>query len=168
MDYEIDVILQVSDPFADADALSRILREGLQQEHVAAAVLSVTIVDDARIHALNRDHLGHDRPTDVISFPLEHSGRVAAAAPDAVRDRPGEFPAAGARIEGEIVASAETAAAVAEEMGHAPLEELKLYVVHGMLHLCGYDDQTPDQRQLMRRREAAITRGTGPASGQDQ
>lgn len=152
MDTEIDIQIRSRASFIDRAELDAVLRHALQTERVGSAVLSVTVVDNEEIHRLNREHLGHDDPTDVISFPLEHSGQDGSAGAEGG----GEFPAAGAHIEGEIVVSAEMAASVAGEMGRLPLEELKLYVVHGMLHLCGYDDLDPKPRQLMRQREAAI------------
>ncbi len=113
----------------------------LQQEQVAAAEISVAIVDDPQIHAINRQFLNHDYPTDVISFLLECS-RVKS--PDAVRR------GAAKAIEGEIVISAETAICNAAKYGISPQDELALYLVHGLLHLCGYDDQTPKEKRLMR------------------
>ena len=71
-----------------------------------------------------RRHLGHDWPTDVISFGLSEPGDPTLA--------------------GELVVSAEMAAATAREAGADPSAELALYVVHGLLHLCGLDDRTAE------------------------
>jgi probable rRNA maturation factor len=54
------------------------------------------------------------------------------------------------------VVSAETARRRAPEFGWPPHQELTLYLVHGLLHLCGYDDTTPGEEQLMRRRESEV------------
>ncbi|MBL9124284.1 MAG: rRNA maturation RNase YbeY [Planctomycetaceae bacterium] len=105
-----------------------------------AAEISLAIVDDAAIQALNRQWLEHDYPTDVLSFVLEIE--------------PG-------RLEGEVVVSADTALRVAGELGVDPLHELALYVVHGTLHLVGFDDQTPALARQMRAAEVAILTGLG-------
>jgi probable rRNA maturation factor len=94
--------------------------------------LSVAVVDDATIHALNRQFLKHDYPTDVLSFLLENE-------PD--------------RMEGEVVISADTARAQAERLGVRLADELLLYLIHGVLHLVGFDDTSPRQRDRMRHAE---------------
>lgn len=100
--------------------------------------LSVVLVTDARIAEINGQFLGEPRPTDVLAFPLD--------GPDG-SDRP---------LAGEVVVSAERAKAEAEARGLSPGEELALYVVHGVLHLAGYDDHDPASRRGMRKREAEI------------
>jgi probable rRNA maturation factor len=94
--------------------------------------ISLAIVGDATIHALNRRHLGHDYSTDVLSFVLE-SGE--------------------GWLEGEVIASMETAARRAPEFGWTAADELLLYVIHGALHLVGHDDREPDARRAMRAEE---------------
>jgi len=128
----IDV--NVSQSCASVDG--RPLREAVQAIARDAGVergsISLAIVDDATIHELNRRHLGHDYATDVLSFVLE-SGE--------------------GWLEGEVVASMETAARRAPEFGWAAADELLLYVVHGALHLVGHDDQDPEARRAMRAAE---------------
>jgi probable rRNA maturation factor len=118
----------------DPEALAALARRLLEAEGVPAASLSIALVDDPTIHALNRRHLDHDWPTDVISFRLSEPGEP--------------------ELSGELVVSAEMAAATAAEAGLDPSAELALYVIHGLLHLCGHDDLTPDDAEAMRRREA--------------
>jgi probable rRNA maturation factor len=125
----------------------------LSLERVAGAELSLAVVDDAAILQVNRDHLGHNYATDVISF-LYDSQRAASASSKAPRG-------AGLVIEGEIVVSAETARREAPRHGWAARSELLLYIVHGLLHLCGYDDMTPSEKRIMRRRERAVLKGLG-------
>ncbi len=115
-----------------AERLESCAREILQAEGPGAAELSLAIVDNETIHAVNRDFLGHDYPTDVISFVLDESSGV---------------------LEGEVVASAETAIQEAAKFGWNAEDELLLYVAHGTLHLVGYDDQTPRAKAAMRERE---------------
>lgn len=116
----------------DADQLAEVVRLVLAGEGIAAAEISLAIVDDATIHTINRDFLQHDFATDVITFALGDEGGP---------------------VEGEIVASAETARTVAAGHGVTAADELLLYVIHGVLHLAGYDDLSPAPRRQMRARE---------------
>lgn len=153
MTFEIDISCAPSSAVIDCDAIETALVEALNLEEVESAVLSVTLVDNPTIHRLNREHLQHDYPTDVISFPLEWT--CAGESPE---DRVGlsEGRAKGALIEGEIVISTDYAEEMARRCGWSSQNELTLYAVHGMLHICGYDDLTPDEKQVMRSREKAI------------
>ena len=85
----------------------------------------MAVVDDPTIRRLHREYLGEDSPTDVMSFVLERADDY---------------------LEGEVVVSAETACAAAPEYGWPAADELLLYVIHGTLHLVGYDDTTPRMR----------------------
>ena len=100
------------------------------------ARISVAVVDDATIAVLNRQFLRHEGPTDVLSFLLE-------------QDEDG--------LEGEVVVSAETARRTAPRFGWSEGEELLLYVIHGTLHLAGYDDAKPREQ-----RADAAPRGGSP------
>jgi probable rRNA maturation factor len=134
----------------DRRRLTRLVKSVLALEQVARAEISIAIVGDQEIHDVNRRYLGHDYPTDVISFLLD-SAKIAngrGIAGRAVRR------GAGKSIDGEIVISAETARRWSIDYGNSPGAELELYLVHGLLHLCGYDDLTPREKRLMRRREA--------------
>lgn len=102
--------------------------------------LGIRVTDDSRIHRINRDHLHHDYPTDVISFGY-------------ALDPP--------RVEGELVVSVETARREAARLGWQPAAELSLYVVHGVLHIAGMDDAAPDERSEMRRAERAVLHRLG-------
>ncbi len=93
------------------------------------AEISVTFVDDERIHELNKMHRNIDRSTDVLSFPLGEDG---------VYDKNFET---GACILGDIVISVETAVRQAEEYGHTLQREIGFLTVHSMLHLLGYDHE---------------------------
>jgi len=148
--------------------LTRLARSVLARETVASADISIAIVDDRQIHAINRQFLKHDYPTDVISFLLDgafeetsacgRAGRVGAKPTGKGRGRGRALRTnrrgRGKVIDGEVILSAETARRNAGIFGVSPNEELSLYLVHGLLHLCGYDDMTRPEKQLMRRREA--------------
>ncbi len=114
------------------DQLRRAAEAVLVDAKIRTAVLSIAVVDDLSIHALNRQFLQHDYPTDVLSFVLEQDE---------------------GRLEGEVIASAETAARAAERYGWSAEAELLLYVIHGTLHLVGHDDQDDAAREVMRAAE---------------
>ena len=158
MTIEIDISCSDSGPKLDVRKLLNALEHGLQTEGVDHAVLSVTVVDNDTIHRLNRDHLRHDYPTDVLSFPLEW--RCSDATIES-RSQLSTRRSAGATIEGEIVVSWEYAAEMAPRCGWSAEHELTLYAIHGMLHICGYDDLTVVEKHLMRSRERAILQGLG-------
>jgi probable rRNA maturation factor len=132
---DVEVIDQQQATQVDASRLTAAVKAVLSDAGVRRASVSVAIVSDAEIHALNRRHLQHDYPTDVLSFLLERSPED---------------------LEGEIIASGETAATAAAQYGWPAADELLLYIVHGALHLVGYDDQTPEAQDIMQRREAEI------------
>jgi len=129
---EIELANRQSTHCFDADRLISATRMILADEGIEQAVTSIAVVDDGTIHELNRRYLGHDYPTDVLSFPFERSAN---------------------HLEGEVIVSAETAAAAAPRYGWSVEDELLLYVIHGTLHLLGYDDTTTEKRDLMRSRE---------------
>jgi probable rRNA maturation factor len=140
MPFEIDISDQQPHLAVDARQLHDVVLRVLQEEQIDAAQISLVLVDDATIHRLNREFLGHDYPTDVISFALDQSP-------------PGALPRC---LEGELVVSTETAVRLAATHGWSPQAELLLYVVHGLLHLCGYDDLSDEARPIMRARERQV------------
>ena len=87
--------------------------------------LSISIVGDRSIRVINRDYLGRDKPTNVISFSLQE-GDCSGINPNAL---------------GDVVISADTAAREAEEGGMELFERLAFLLLHGILHLCGYDHE---------------------------
>src|SRR5437764_12245277 len=105
----------------------------LEGEGIDTAEISLAFVDNPTIHRLNLRYLNHDEPTDVLSFPL--------SSPKAKK------------LVGELVIGAEVAQAQAAERGHGVGAELALYVIHGLLHLCGYDDGSDRGAAEMRQRE---------------
>ena len=109
------------------------------------AVVSVAVVDGRTVRRINRKYLGRDRITDVISFPLEDDF-----------NEEGDFLDEGGWLLGEIVVCASRAKAVAKRRGGRPQAELLLYVVHGLLHLLGMDDDTARAAQQMHDRALEI------------
>ena len=156
MTFEVDITADSQFGSVDLDRLRESLVQALQVESVAEAVLSVTLVDNAAIHEINRGHLQHDFATDVISFQLDWTHPEQDVPGAASHDR-----SAGAHIEGEIIASVEYAVGEADRLGWEMQSELTLYVIHGMLHICGYDDLDPTEKQMMQARESAVLNQLG-------
>ena len=99
-------------------------------DHDRSGILSIAIVDDPAIHVLNRDYLEHDEPTDCLSFDL--------SGPETADD-----------TLGEVVVSLDTARREAHRREIHPDRELLLYVIHAVLHLCGYEDGDDESRDRM-------------------
>jgi probable rRNA maturation factor len=154
--------VRVSAPY-----VKKVVRVVLAAERVSSARISVALADDATVRRVNRDYLGHDYDTDVLSFLFE-SGPDATSALNARRSRAPLRNGTGRRvtnrrIDGEVLISGEMAAHMAKRFGWGPREELTLYLVHGLLHLCGYDDLNRKQRRAMRGREREILETLGIA-----
>jgi probable rRNA maturation factor len=115
----------------DRGRMKQVVRTVLEGEGVSDAAISVAFVDNLTIQQLNRRYLDHDEPTDVLSFPLSE----------------------GKQLQGELVIGAEVGQEQASRRGHDVAAELALYVIHGLLHLTGYDDAMPQAATEMRRRE---------------
>jgi len=96
--------------------------------------LSVLIVNDRQIRAINRDYLQRDKPTNVISFPMQE-GAGAGIQPDLL---------------GDVVISAETAQRDAAEAGRSVESEIYFLLLHGILHLLGYDHERGSQADAER------------------
>lgn len=139
----------------DEQRLRDVIERVLSSEGILAAEISLALVGDAEIHRINRDFLGHDYPTDVISFLLSSSPEIVSPASEQSYS---VNPQAGSSsfIEGELVVSTETATREAAANGWSAQDELLLYVVHGLLHLCGYDDLSDEARPAMRAREREL------------
>jgi len=131
------------DVACDAIGTDRFVIEQVRLAVVATAnslgfshgTIGVLITGDAAIHVINREHLRHDYPTDVISF---------------------QYDASGDHVEGELVASLDTAVREAIEQGWPPMHELLLYAIHGTLHICGLDDDNEVNRRVMRTAERHV------------
>ncbi len=127
----------------DQRRLSKVVAKSLQVERFdRSAEVSVVLTDDEHIRRLNRDYRGVDYPTDVLAFSqLEGEPARAAEAPVAL---------------GDVIISVETAKRQAAQRKYPVTEELDLLVIHGVLHLLGYDDETEAAAAEMRRHEKAV------------
>ena len=140
----------------DPGRLKDVVRSVLVAEKCVSASISIAIVDNEMIHELNVRYLQHDYATDVLSFLLEEEFDAASLPIPKGAPR-----GCGKRIEGEIILSAEMAKTMSAKYGWKPLDEVTLYVVHGLLHLCGYDDVSLKEETLMRKREREVLAAWG-------
>jgi probable rRNA maturation factor len=149
----------------------------------APAAIGLILSDDRELAALNVRHLGHEGPTDVLSFPLlppeafpAHHGDQDRAAAPAVGSPAAFSGPPGRRVSlGDVVVSVERAIEQAEagRGGHtgdvrwSPADELRLLVTHGALHVCGWDHADPAEEREMRALESRLlaSRGASARSG---
>ncbi|MCA3008170.1 MAG: rRNA maturation RNase YbeY [Phycisphaerales bacterium] len=133
---QLDVVDRVR-PRTPRPFLARVVRAALAHGGRPAMPVALLLTGDREIGRLHAEFLGDPSPTDVISFAVDDGA--------------------------EIVVSVDTARRVAKEKGHAARAEVALYVVHGLLHVMGWDDVRPRLREQMRAAEAAIMRSLGLA-----
>ena len=132
-------------PIFPEDLLERAAHAALEHESESLeSELSIVLTDDARLQELNRDYLGIDAPTDVLSFPASETD-----------------PETGARYIGDILISVPRAQSQAEAAGHPLESEVQLLVVHGVLHLLGHDHGEPDEKARMWQAQAEILQSLG-------
>jgi probable rRNA maturation factor len=125
----------------DVEAVERLVDAVLVAEGVDDAELAVEFVGEARIRELNREHRERDEVTDVLSFPLEDADEAP---------QPGD-PAP--RLLGDVLVCARQALRQAEGDGLPPAFELAVLLVHGTLHLLGYDHEADAGQMLVRQAE---------------
>lgn len=141
MNITIDFIDETNEVDEDnIELLEGLLNFTAEKENISENTeLSVTFVNNQRIHEINKEYRKIDRPTDVISFAMEELGE-------------GEIPITNAdmpRILGDIIISIEKTREQAEEYGHSFTRELGFLAVHGFLHLLGYDHETEEDETKM-------------------
>lgn len=120
---------------------ARIGSEAALEAEGAEGDICIELTNDPVIHLLNRELRGVDRPTDVLSFPV-NEGEELIAVPD------GHL--------GDIMISVETAQRQAEELGHSTAREIAFLAIHGTLHVLGYDHMSPEDEEIMTARQRAI------------
>ena len=104
------------------------------------AELSILLCDDAFIRTLNRDYRDMDKPTDVLSFSMQE-GEKLDSCPELL---------------GDVIISVETAVRQAESAGIKPIDEVTSLLIHGVLHLLGYEHQQPEHEEWMQREARRI------------
>lgn len=141
--------LSASNRTPSARTLARFLRDAQAAVKLRGQV-TVLLTTDKAIRKLNRQFRGKNKATDVLSFPSYSP--VSKARPGAPE-----------RIAGDLAISVDTARKQAAELGHALAVEIKVLMLHGLLHLAGYDHETDDGE--MARREASLRKRLGLPQG---
>jgi probable rRNA maturation factor len=141
------ISVQVEEQFedkVDADALHKLAIMVLKAERRPGPLeMGVVVTTDDEVHALNKAYLGHDYETDVLSFGMQSEQEFVT-------------PAERAEYLGDIVISYERAAEQGPEYGHTPAQEVATLLIHGILHLLGYDDQDDESRARMHTRQESL------------
>ena len=131
-------------PLPSAHTLARFLARAQALVRLRGQV-SVLLAGDSTLRRLNRRFRGIDKPTDVLSFPADRSARGAE------------------KMAGDLAIGVERARRQAAEQGHTLSTEIKVLILHGLLHLAGYDHETDSGRMV--RRERALRARLGLAQG---
>jgi probable rRNA maturation factor len=168
--WRVDVVTRtgVRPKVADAD-LARAVVAALEVARAPRpGSVTVVLTDDEELSELNREHMGIDGPTDVLSFPMLPPESFVRQAPGDPGPRPHKLPRTDARTRrthiGDIAISVERAIEQAEQgrggqtgdVRWSPADELRLLVTHGTLHLCGWDHAEPAEEVAMRALETRL------------
>ena len=139
--------------------LTELLHLAGEAENVEDGEVALTFTDDERIHELNREYRGIDRPTDVLSFAMQEDTDEELEIVYEVEDE--SEPAPVAELLGDIIISVERAKAQSEEYGHSLEREIGFLFVHGFLHLLGYDHESEEEEAVMTAKQEAILQQAG-------
>jgi probable rRNA maturation factor len=153
----LQIDLQIDEeyvPLVDAENLRAVGEVALRARGVVDAELTVVVTSDAAVQELNRDYRGIDAPTDVLSFAAQASVQESASAPEMAL--PPELAAELSRYLGDIIIAYPYVAQQAAHFGNTPEAELRLMVVHGVLHLLGADHDTPEAEAAMWAQQEAV------------
>ena len=146
------ILVSIAETFVKAvsdERLAVVALRVLEAEGADACELSIAVTDDETVRALNREYAGEDAVTDVLSFS-QREGEEFVTPPEGVPPL------------GEVVIAYPQAARQAAERGRAATEEVTRLLVHGVLHLLGYDHAEPEGARRMREREEALARDDDP------
>jgi len=132
----------------DGSWVKKIVQQVLKAEGVAPPYeVSLVFTDSETVKQLNRDYRGVDETTDVLAFHMLPQKEV---------DDSFALPPDGVTRLGEVIISYPQAAEQAREQGHSPERELSLLIIHGILHLLGYDHEEPEEESEMREKEREL------------
>lgn len=129
----IEIINETNEKI-DIKNLKNVIEYALKHEFVDSAIMNVIIIDNERIHKINKEYRGIDRPTDVISFALEDDKTFVNT----------DF-----RVLGDIYISIDKVHEQATSYGHSFWRELSFLTIHGVLHLLGYDHMEKSDEKIM-------------------
>jgi probable rRNA maturation factor len=148
------IYIESQTPFPN-HLLERAAKAALQNQNAPSdSELTIVLTDDSQVQELNRDYLGIDAPTDVLSFPASETNGSEI-------DGSEIDPETGAPYLGDILISLPYAAKSAEKVGHPLESEVQLLVVHGVLHLLGHDHAEAEEKVVMWKAQAEILESLG-------
>jgi len=131
--------------------LKKVVGQVLDAQDAGADVeLSLVITGEEQVRQLNLSYRGRDEPTDVLAFSLASGEEAAARIPDFV------LPPDDIMHLGEVIISCPRAVIQAKEHKHPAKKEIAILIIHGVLHLLGYDHGEPEQKAIMEAREKEI------------
>ncbi len=140
----IEVVNLLDEKIDELDNLKEFLYNVCHDEKLDNVIFNVIIVDNEKIHEINKEYRGIDRETDVISFALEDDKT---------------FNREDIRVLGDIYISIDRVRSQSKEYGHSFKRELYFLAVHGLLHLLGYDHMTKEDEEVMfKKQEEVLTR----------
>ena len=139
-------VFNETDEVIDISFVRDLLEYALKHEKLNNVIFNVIFVDNETIHKINRDYRNIDRETDVISFALEDNKEIDLAI---------------GRVLGDIYVSVDRIKSQAKEYGHSEKREMAFLVIHGLLHLLGYDHGTLEEEEIMFRKQELILDGYG-------
>ncbi len=116
----------------DTSAVNKLVTQIIEMLSLKVATLSIVFVENQQIQQLHQQFFNDNSPTDIITFPLNNPGEP---------------------IEADLVISLEMAQENAKYYGVSVEEEIKRLIIHGLLHLAGWKDESPDQQRAMRKKE---------------
>lgn len=131
---QVSIYNETDKKLNEIDELPKLIDYMIKFEKLDNLIFNVIIVDNEYIHKLNRDYRNIDRPTDVITFALEDNGKIELE---------------GGRVLGDIYISIDKAKEQAKEYNHSLKRELSFLMVHGFLHLLGYDHMNEEDEKVM-------------------
>ena len=130
----VGIFNETNEEIKELETVSKLIEFAIKHEKLDNLEFNIIIVDNNKIHKLNKEYRGIDRVTDVITFALEDNK---------------DFPKESVRILGDIYISIDKARSQAMEYGHSFLRELSFLTIHGFLHLLGYDHMTKNDEEIM-------------------
>jgi probable rRNA maturation factor len=150
---EINVLIEEGiESGPDADWMQKVIETTLTAENAPPNVeISLVLTGQERIQELNREYRGKDQPTDVLSFSMSEQKAEEQDEPIAFINPPD-----GLVHLGEVIISYPQALLQAEESGHSIKKEMAALIVHGVLHIRGYDHEVAEMEPAMKARESAI------------
>ena len=139
-------IFNETDYQVDIQKIKNLLDYALKNENITNTEFNIIFVNNEEIRKINREYRGIDRETDVISFALEDDD---------------SFPETKVKVLGDIYISVGRIISQAKEYGHSETRECAFLVIHGLLHLLGYDHMTKEEEEVMFKKQEAILDGYG-------